>query len=469
MEVWAYMGGETLAIFGEKLGATYTVVQGEASITTPALLKAAPVADLTSIPLDGWRIVQRLDRATARIYAGRPDAAEIKLVGIGAGAIGSNIVMNTVRAGIGEWIVIDDDNVLPHNTVRQIQTNPSVGLSKALALAALSNQVLAQDGVTGIVANVLRADEKAEQIAEAVREADLTVDFSASPAVVGYLADSEPKRAASMFFSPGGSDLVLLAEDKQRGLRIDEIEAQYFLTVAADRRLEGHLADGRMDKIRYANACQDLSRPLPPWRVQMLSGLGAGKLIDLVDQGSAIANIWRLDPVSGAVEAVTLDLHGVQRFEAHETKVSVSNLVIDAVRSLREKASPNETGGVLLGTYDVVRNVVHILAALPAPPDSQQAPTYFIRGVKELQPLVQQLAESTAGRLQYIGEWHSHPDHAAARPSKDDEGVFGHLSAHLEPTGSPFVMMITGANDTWFRMGWAERKCLEGVLTHAAN
>lgn len=469
LEVWAYTGGETLAVFGEKLGATYTVVQDAVSMTTPALGGARPVAELESIPLPGWRVIQRLDRAAARTYAGRQDAPDLRLVAIGAGAIGSNVVMNTVRIGIGEWTVIDNDDVLPHNTVRQIQTDASVGFPKSLVLAAEADKVLAQNGVTGIVADVLRPGDMREQVSEAIGVADLVVDFGASPAVLGYLADSEATRAASLFFSPDGSDLVLLAEDRQRALRIDEIEAQYFLEVAADCRLDGHLTSARMDRIRYANACQDLSRPLPPWHVQMLSGLGSGRLLNLVGRDAATANIWRLVPASGGVMPVPLKLYEVQRFATDHIRVSVSGRVLNTVRALRMTASPNETGGVLLGTFDVVRGIVHVLAALPAPPDSRQAPTYFIRGVKDLQPLVEQFATATAGRLHYMGEWHTHPDHAAARPSAEDEEVFGHLRTHLEPAGSPFAMMICGAKDSWLRMGWAERDQLEGVLDHGPD
>lgn len=469
LEVWAYTGGETLAAFGDKLGATYTVVEDGTSLTAQALTGSRPVAELESIPLPGWRVVQRLDRAAARSCADRPNAADFKLVAIGAGAIGSNVVMNTVRAGIGEWTIIDDDDVLPHNTVRQIQTNRSVGYPKAFVLAVEANQVLAQTGVSSIVADVLHAGDKKAQIDEAIGAADLVVDFSASPAVVGYLADSELGRAASFFFGPDGSDLVLLAEDRLRALRIDEIEAQYFLKVAADRRLVGHLASARMDRIRYANACQDLSRPLPPWRVQMLSGLGGGRLIDLLASHASAANVWRLSPASGAIKAVPLGLYPVQRFATDQIRVTVSGLVLDTVRALRKKSSPDETGGVLLGTYDVVRGVVHLLAALSAPADSRQAPTYFIRGTRDLQPQVEQFATATAGRLHYVGEWHSHPDHAAARPSADDEKVFVHLRSHLEPTGSPFAMMICGAQETWLRMGWAERGQLEGILSHDAG
>lgn len=466
LEVWAYTGGETLAAFGEKLGATYTIVEAGTSLTAPALGGPRPDTEWDSIPLPGWRVVRRLDRAAAREYAGRPGAADFKLVAIGAGAIGSNVVMNTVRAGIGEWTVIDNDDVLPHNTVRQIQTNPSVGYPKALVLAEEANQILVQTGATGIVADILRSGDKTAQIDEAIAAADLVIDFSASPAVIGYLADKELARAASFFFGPDGSDLVLLAENRQRAIRIDEIEAQYFLKAAIDRRLAGHLASARMDRIRYANACQDLSRPLPPWRVQMLSGLGGGRLMDLLDSDASTASVWRLSPASGAIEPVSLGLYPVRRIATDQIRVTVSHLVLDDVRALRKAALPDETGGVLLGTYDVVRGVVHVLAALTAPPDSRQAPTYFIRGARDLQPLVEQFAAATAGRLHYVGEWHSHPDQAAARPSADDEKVFGHLRSHLEPTGSPFAMMICGAQEMWLRMGWAERGQLEDTISH---
>lgn len=468
LEVWAYTGGETIAAFGEKLGATLTLKQDGCSQTTPALISQDSV-ELDTIPLPGWRVVQRLDRAMARICSGRPQAEDAKLVAIGAGAIGSNVVMNTVRAGIGEWTVIDDDDVLPHNTVRQIQTNHSVGYPKTQVLEAEANAVLAEACVTGVVADVLRPGSKKSDLDEAMAVCDLAIDFSASPAVLGYLADGAPRRAASLFFSPDGSDLVMLAEDRGRTLRIDEIEAQYFLNVAADARLDGHLEAARMDRIRYANACQDLSRPLPPWQVQMLSGLGAGRVIGLLETDRALAEVWRLDPVSGGLVPVSIALCAVQRLQTDHMRVSISELVLDLVRLLRARAAPNETGGVLLGTYDLVRGVVHILAALPAPPDSRQSPTYFIRGKKDLQPEVERLAAMTAGRLQYVGEWHSHPDHAAARPSGDDEQVFGHLRAHLEPTGAPFAMMITGAAESWIRMGWAERGQVEGVLDHHAD
>lgn len=464
-EIWAYTIGETLAALGEKLGITFTFQENGTSITARALGSTSEV-DLAGIPLPQWRVVQRLDRAAARKFAGSGRAADAKLVAIGAGAIGSNVVINTTKAGLGTWTIIDDDVTLPHNTVRQFQMNRGVGYSKATVLRIEADCVLAEEGNEDIVANVLRPGNAADRIAGTMRGADLVVDFSASPSVVGHLADLDIARAASFFFSPDGADLALLAEGTGRGVLLDEIEAQYFLAVAAHPALDGHLAAARTDRIRYANACQDLSRPLPPWQVQMLGGLAGGQLPDLLGRTEPSAAIWRLDPSTGEVRPVRLKIQPTHRIVTDKLRVSVSDAVVRTMREFRRKAAPDETGGILIGTYDLVRNRMHIVAALPAPLDSRQAPTYFVRGARDLRPMVDDLARVTAGRLRYVGEWHSHPDGAAARPSADDEQVFEHLRSHLEPVESPFAMMICGRTETWARAGWQDRGQVEGIVAH---
>lgn len=435
------------------------------------VLSGGEPPDLAAIKLDGWRIVQQLDRRTARIYAGTSAVSDTKLVGIGAGAIGSNVMANAARAGMGPWTVIDNDVLLPHNLVRQAQTSDMVGWPKAESEQVLLDTLIPEGGNRGIVANVLRSGDEGELIQQALVEADLVVDFSASTSALGHLADVEPiKRVASCFFNPNGSDLVVLAEDAERTLRIDEIEAQYFLAAGTVPRLSKHLGAARVDLVRYANACQDLTRPLPPWQVQALSGIAAGQLGALLAApGKPRAQLWSLNPATGGVIPMAVVLAGVSRHALGDFRVSFSLAAVAAMRALRKKAAPNETGGVLLGSYDLSRSMLHILDALPAPPDSRQTPTYFVRGAKDLKPRVDRINLRSAGTIHYVGEWHSHPEGAAARPSDDDEDVFAHLVSHLAATGAPYVMTICGDNDTWFRAGWQGRKTSEGIVAYDAT
>lgn len=464
LELWCYTLSGTLAQLGELLDVTIT--ESQTRLTTEKLFGNTNNADLSSITIEPWRVVKRLDRAAARQFAGTAQRADTPLLAIGAGAIGSNVTMMATRSGIGPWVVVDGDITLPHNTVRQVQKNPSVGYPKAYTLQIELDQVLEGGGNAAIPVNIFAPGEQAAALDAAIRNSEISVDFSASPAVVGWLSDQPVRRGASAFFGPDGSDLVVLAENKSRTVRLDEIEAQYFWSVATEAGLEGHLSAARLDKIRYANACQDLSRPLPPWQLQTLCGLAAGQVAQLIETDDACFKVWRLEPETGAVQSVVIPVHQVHRYQVGATRVSITDDVVSTMRELRRKAGRNETGGVLIGTYDLVRNVVHVVAALPAPPDSKQAPSYFIRGKKDLKPQIEALAAGSAGRLHYIGEWHSHPGAVPARPSVDDEGVFAHLETHLGSIGSPFIMAICGDRDSWIRAGWPEHGVVQGVITH---
>lgn len=462
VEVWAFTVGGKIAELGERLGATLT----EKEHTTINVLGAMGIPNLGAIPLDRWRIVHRLDRHLARKFAGVQVAHDVNFLGIGAGAIGSNVAMIATRSGIGPWTIIDDDILLPHNTVRQVQLNNGVGFSKSQVLAIELDKVFSDVGNRGIVANLLFPGEEIDNINSALQQARLAVDFSASPAVVGWLADQLLAPTASFFFGPDGCDLVLMSEGTERTVSLDEIEAQYFLSVACNPLLKGHFDAARSDKIRYANACQDLSRPLPPWQVTTLCGLAAGRLPEIIESKHASACVWRLDAASGTISSVPLAVYKTHRLSSEAMRLTVSHEVINTMRKLRASADGDETGGVLVGTFDLTRNIIHIVLALPAPIDSSQSPTYFIRGVRHLKPVIEQLANSAAGRLHYIGEWHSHPDNVAARPSPDDELVYAHLNKHLNPAGSPYVMAICGQKDLWLRAGWQERGILEGAVEH---
>lgn len=463
-EVWCYTLGENLAQLGERLDVTIT--EARTGLTTSKLFGSTANADLSSISMDPWRIVQRLDRVTARHFAGTEHKSDTPLLAIGAGAIGSNVAMIATRSGIGPWVLVDGDITLPHNTVRQVQRNASVGFPKARVLQIDLEQVLEEGGNTAIPVNVFTPGEHAGALNAALQNSEIAVDFSASPAVLGWLSDQPVNRGVSAFFGPDGSDLVVLAEDKARYTKLDELEAQYFWAVATEAQLCGHLTAARVDRIRYANACQDLSRPLPPWQLQTLCGLAAGQLAQLIENDDASFKIWRLTVETGAVQALALPVQPVSRFETAQIRVTITAEAVRTMRELRRQSGRNETGGVLIGTFDLVRNVLHVVAALPAPPDSKQAPTYFIRGIKDLKPRIEALADGSAGRLHYIGEWHSHPGGVAARPSADDEKVFAHLDTHLGPLGSPYVMFICGERDSWLRAGWNERGVAEGVVTY---
>ena len=99
--------------------------------------------------------------------------------------------------------------------------------------------------------------------------------------------------------------------------------------------------------------------------------------------------------------------------------VRVPHDVVGQVGRLALEGLPDETGGLLLGTYSGRRSVLTLRAALPPPPDSVRSRRTFIRGTEGLSSLVG--GAPIDGRLaRVVGEWHSHPA-APPTPSLTDQ------------------------------------------------
>lgn len=58
--------------------------------------------------------------------------------------------------------------------------------------------------------------------------------------------------------------------------------------------------------------------------------------------------------------------------------------LISKLSRLRLDKLPNETGGVLLGSFDFERQIIYIVDTIPSPQDSQEWPTLYIRGSQGL-------------------------------------------------------------------------------------
>ena len=105
----------------------------------------------------------------------------------------------------------------------------------------------------------------------------------------------------------------------------------------------------------------------------------------------------------------------------------------------------NETGGVLIGAYDISRKRIYVVSQVRAPEDSISSPTSFIRGCVNLPERLKYIYETTLDNLTYIGEWHSHPS-ANTQRSKDDVKLHKAIVDYNRENCLPGCMMILGTN-----------------------
>ena len=105
------------------------------------------------------------------------------------------------------------------------------------------------------------------------------------------------------------------------------------------------------------------------------------------------------------------------------------------LRDAAKAAAPKETGGTLVGHYEADRSVAVIDLILVAK-RAKRGSTWFIRPSDTEDRQLDELYDSSGGKLLYLGEWHTHP-RAAARPSLRDQRSL------IEIAGSPDVACKT--------------------------
>ena len=400
------------------------------------------------------RAMPCLDRATARLVSGLEAAAEEpNVVLVGAGALGSQMHEHLSGMGWGRWTLVDRDTLLPHNVARHRLGENAIGFSKVGAIAQVSGTEAPYNVVERAFLADAQALERDEELLSAYGDADLILDASASVAVARFLARDigGSARRASVFVNPAGRDAVMLIEDAERSLTLDALEAQYHRAVLSDERLAGHIS--LEPGVRYAAGCRDVAARLAQDDLVLSSGLLCRQIRTAGPDAAAV--VWRT-AADGSVERIEIPVVEAVRHECDGWGFVLDGGVVGRAARQRRRRLPNETGGVLIGYFDVPRKAVYVVDALPAPRDSVEHKEAFVRGYAGLREELAAINARSGGQVGYVGEWHSHPDGAGVGMSPDDAVLLATIAEEMHLEGWPGVMMVVGGDTCvgFYAQGW---------------
>lgn len=371
-----------------------------------------------------------------------------KMLAVGVGALGSQVLINLVRAAVGVWKAIDIDIFLPHNLSRHSLLGYNVMQPKVIEVAGQANSIL-PGAVEPIIGDVIKDIERPD-IQRAVTEADVILDMSASSAVMRVLCDQKTrKRIVSYFLNPSGNSFIAIAEDTKLEYRATSLEGQFLRMILNTPDLHDHFNQDDQP-FRYAPGCRDISIILPQDCIALASAMASKYTKRILQDDNASITVWRTDPE-------TLD---IKKFEAevfrplHSFKnnwtIFYDDYLIKKIKDLRLSKLPNETGGILIGNYDMQRRVINVLEIISSPVDSYEYPTAYIRGIKNVGEKLKEIKKLTGGGLQYIGEWHTHPKGFDSKMSNDDSILFEWMQANMYKEGLPAMMLIVGENYSFY-------------------
>lgn len=402
-----------------------------------------------SLPLMPVEVRSGLTRKNARDMSGTPsEEGEFQGVLAGLGALGSVLADLWVRQGWGHWTFVDPDRLLPHNLARHTGFDALVGMPKVNVVREIAAASFPSWDPPKAVATSILAGSS--EIGSALSSAALLVDVTTTFEAPRDLATrGDVPRIASLFVTPSGLSSVMILEDRERHQRVDGLEGQYYRAILNNDWGREHLANHSGDRW-VGGGCRDISVRMSNECVHTHAGILSRQLRQSVAFPEARICIWESENQSGSITAHEIGLAEVYSTESSGWTVKYDELLLAKLRTARREALPNETGGAILGVTDHKTKTIVIVDVLPTPPDSEASPSHFIRGQEGQAEALDVVHKRTAGVVDYVGEWHSHPDGCSARPSDYDDHLLDTLHRQMIAEGLPALMIIVGQKDLGF-------------------
>ena len=424
--------------FAEKLAAFYESDGFFGRLARPPEVDLEALRKVALIPMDVYR---PFDRQVALAASGAvgDSSAPLAITLVGAGALGSQFAFTAARMGLGSWTIVDPDHLLPHNMARHALSPLFVGWAKAEAVTREIKRLLGDNAAEALVGRI----DGAPQAEQVLSGASLVVDASASVPTARWLAtaSNHPGRTASVFLNPTGNDLVILAEGDARTPRLDHVEMSYYWALMNDAAPSGHLFDGRVG-LYPSGGCRTPSLTISQADVGTLTPFAVKRLLQDAPPANGAIEIWRAS--TDGVNVFRASPTAYREASLGEWTIAVSTDLIQGVVDDSREASPLETGGILVGTWDRARKRVYIVGHYAPPPDSVLETCGFVRGAAGVYQTLEAVQRRTAGNLTYIGEWHTHPPGHRSQPSAHDRVLLrwiGHVLVYLDV---PALMLIAG-------------------------
>ena len=401
------------------------------------------------VNIELYSTIDDFSRSTTSIYNNVEENTN-KFVLIGAGALGSQVLSLFARTGFGKWTIIDYDTLLPHNLARHALNRNAIGHSKVIKLAEQLNDLLDEKDFCKPINENFCKIHKNEDIISEMKSAEAIIDISTSIAVERLLArdygDMISTRRISAFLNPTGQDLVILAEDAERKNRLDFLEMEYYRFLFKNEKLHDHLNFDDGLKIRYnRNSCREVSSRINQTDISVMSSICAKAIRKTIENQNAVISIWHINS-----DDFTVQKHSTNPTKWDEIcpdkewKTYLNQQLLKEMQSLRTQKLPKETGGVLLGSVDTERKIIYIYDTIFAPKDSEETSSTFKRGIDGVFDEYEKYQKITNNQIQYLGEWHSHPQRYSTNPSLLDNKLFSSLSETMYRQGYPFLMGILG-------------------------
>lgn len=213
-----------------------------------------------------------------------------KILILGLGSIGSRVLMDLARTGFNNFILVDNDIMLPYNTVRHELTERHIGEYKVNALKRMIlDEINSNINIEVSTLNMLGQESttSTEKFLKMCEDADLIIDCTANDNLL-LLVDNVLKDKQIPLISgtviPGGLGNIVLIRKKGDVFSMEKILSAYYYFKSTKNMFaeESHDYEATIEETPYVATMSDCS---------ILSGLIGKNAILILNNDNDIYNI----------------------------------------------------------------------------------------------------------------------------------------------------------------------------------
>ncbi|KZL93244.1 ThiF family adenylyltransferase [Clostridium magnum] len=379
-----------------------------------------------------------------------------KILVVGAGALGSKIIVHLARNGFTDITIVDNDTLSPHNLARHILFADSIGKNKGSEIVNRLNAIYQRD--TSKSYNYY--DERFIEYAKTndINNYDVLLDFSASKSVFAYLSSPDFKFKGLLIrgeIADNGKLGLLMREGDNQTPKISETAMALFSSSIENPQVSNWLkmynylrktvGEAQFEDIVIGLGCNTntmvLSDDVISYHAAIFANYIKRSIKETQNKGSVSISFFDEDDYSqNYFKTLDIEEFSSLYLEISGWTIKLYNNAWKKIQSELEKSSPNETGGILLGHMDVNEKSIYIMDIF-IPEDSIGSPFLFNKGSAGTEEYLKDILYKTGEIITYVGDWHTHPNMGTGMSSKDIASL-NEIKENLKETPYPAHIMI---------------------------
>lgn len=351
-------------------------------------------------------------QTSKRLSANESEIPHIDL--IGAGSLGSKFALFQGKKGNTDLSIYDHNYLKFHNFSRHPLSPYYIGKNKAESLVDTIRSLYPDSKLEGLRAfpNQFDLSKYIETIKDKKRILlDTTASFRLSQELT--LGKIPPNvRLVQSFISDKGKIGFMLGEGQGRNCRIDDIEIMIKAYAKSESIIEDWLyGDNEKTTATIGFGCASETVIASDENISTHSSLFSQFITKEYHNESTsgyfyFSQIGNSQSISRKVEVE--QFHSILSPQG-KWELRVPESIMQKFKHLLKENLPNETGGILMGSFNKKTKVVHIVDISDSPADSSKTPTSFKRGTDGIRDYIRSWSRPTNRHIGYIGEWHTHP------------------------------------------------------------